>query len=78
MNEYKDINEQNYLLFKNLNYWMTTKEAAEYIRTSPASLRNKISRGEISPSGRLGRSLRFRRDVLDKYLEAPLKGVTND
>ena len=58
--------------FENL-IWMTSKEAAEYLRISENNLRVKISRGEIPVNGRLGRSLRFRRDELDKLLETPNK-----
>ena len=59
-------------LFDNL-IWLNSKEAAEYLRISENNLRVKVSRGEIPVHGRLGRSLRFRRDELDKLLETPYK-----
>ena len=55
-------------LFNNKIEWLTSKEAAEYLRISGNNLRTKISRGEITVDGRLGRTLRFRRDSLDKLL----------
>tara|TARA_Y100001936_G_C16043325_1_gene653038 strand:- start:1422 stop:1631 length:210 start_codon:yes stop_codon:yes gene_type:complete len=60
------------LFFENL-IWLNSKEAAEYLRISENNLRVKVSRGEIPVQGRLGRCLRFRRDELDKFLEAPTK-----
>lgn len=65
-------------LFDNQITWFNSKEAAEYLRISENNLRVKISRGEIPVSGRLGRTLRFKREELDKLLESPLKGETND
>ena len=62
----------NELFFNNL-IWLNSKEAAEYLRISENNLRVKVSRGEIPVHGRLGRSLRFRRDELDKLLETPNK-----
>lgn len=62
-------------LFDNLNtVWLDSKEAAAYLRISVASLRVKVSRGEIPVHGRLGKLWRFRRDELDRLLESPLKG----
>ena len=59
-------------LFDNL-IWLNSKEAAEYLRISDNNRRVKVSRGEIPVHGRLGRSLRFRRDELDNLLETPNK-----
>lgn len=61
------------LLFNN-QIWMNSKEAAEYLRISVENLRVKVSRGEIPVHGRLGRSLRFRREELDKMLESSITG----
>ena len=66
------MNNNNNQLFYNL-IWLNSKEAAEYLRISENNLRAKVSRGEIPVNGRLGRSLRFRRDELDKLLETPQK-----
>lgn len=65
-------------IFNNQINWMNSKEAAEYLRISENNLRVKVSRGEVPVSGKLGRTLRFRREELDKLLEAPIKGVSND
>lgn len=55
-------------LFDNL-IWLNTKEAAEFLRISPNSLRIMVCRGEI-PSYRLGKRLRFKKSELDKLLES--------
>lgn len=60
--------------FENEIVWLDSKQAAEYLSISVENLRTKVSRGEIPVDGRLGRSLRFRREKLDQLLEAPLKG----
>lgn len=60
------------LLFHNQIMWLSTKEAARYLSISVSNLRAKISRGQISVDGRLGRTLRFRRDKLDQLLESSL------
>ena len=61
-----DTKKQDDLL--HLNNWLNTREAAEYLRISPNNLRVKVSRGEIQVDGRLGRTLRFRREKLDEFL----------
>ena len=58
--------------------WMTTKEAAAYLRLSENNLRTKISRGQLKVHGKIGKSWRFRRDELDKLLSNPIKGIFND
>lgn len=47
---------------------MTTKEAAEYLRMSKYTLREKASLGEI-PSAKIGRKYLFRKATLDSWLE---------
>ena len=53
--------------------WLTTEEAAEYLRITPAALRQAVWRGSIKPDcyGGRGRtrSHRFRRTTLDRFLE---------
>lgn len=48
--------------------WLTTKEAAEYLRTSTGRIHNLVSAGRLHPS-RDGRRLLFNRHRLDRYLE---------
>lgn len=48
---------------------MTYDEAAEYLRLSPGTLRNKVSEGTI-PFVKPGGSVRFRRAELDRWMEA--------
>ena len=65
-------------IFDNKIEWLTTKEAAGYLRISPANLRVRVNRGEIPVDGRLGRLLRFRRERLDELLKSQTKGNYND
>lgn len=57
------------LLFENLNSssikWLTTKEAAEYLRTSPRQIRNWVYQGKVNAYRLLGKSLRFKASELD-------------
>jgi excisionase family DNA binding protein len=74
-------NELNALLkqfFENKIVWLTSKEAADHLKISENNLRAKVSRGQIQAHGRLGKSLRFRRDKLDELLNNPDQGVFND
>ena len=66
------------LLFDNRIEWMTTKEAANYLKVSESNLRAKVSRGQIQVHGRLGKCWRFRRDKLDELLNSPNQGLFND
>lgn len=69
------LNKNDNLLFENriatesvslmsLN-WMTTKEAALYLRVSVGSIKNMVYRGMLSPR-KLGRLNRFLREDLDR------------
>lgn len=51
------MNNKN-LMQSNDVKWMNSKEAAEYMRISTASLRNMVSNGKL-PFYKLGRRLRF-------------------
>lgn len=48
-------------------YWLNTKEAANYLRLSVAELRNKSSNGKI-PYYKLGRSNRYCKSELEALL----------
>ena len=50
--------------------WLSTKEAAAYLRLSVGALKNKIYRGEIFPR-KFGRLNRFNRKELDRLLGIP-------
>ncbi len=52
------------LLFDNFT-WLNTKEAAEYLRTSPKQVRKWVYQGKIRAYKLLSKSLRFRRSDLD-------------
>lgn len=74
-----ELDKLNYQLFDNrISEWMTTKEAAVYLRITEGNLRTKVSRGQIQVHGRLGNSWRFKKDELDKLLNNPNRGEFND
>lgn len=45
--------------------WITTKEAAEYLRTTPEQVRNWVYQGKIKPYRLLSSRLRFKISELD-------------
>ncbi|MBK9322390.1 MAG: helix-turn-helix domain-containing protein [Bdellovibrionaceae bacterium] len=45
--------------------WLTTNEAAEYLRTTPNQIRNWVYQGKIRAYKLLGKSLRFKPKELD-------------
>jgi excisionase family DNA binding protein len=52
------------LIFENF-IWLNTKEAAEYLRTTPKQLRKWVYQGKIKAYKLLGKSLRFKKSELD-------------
>ena len=53
---------------KNLDTWMTIKEACEYCRLSEPTLRRNIRFGSLKVSKRTGRLL-FKKSEIDKWLK---------
>lgn len=53
--------------------WLTTNEAADYLRISPGSLRNMSSSGTI-PFAKLGRRNRYLKSDLDRILLSNSRG----
>jgi excisionase family DNA binding protein len=51
-------------IFENL-IWLNTKEAAEYLRTTPRQIRKWVYQGKIQAYRLLGKSLRFKKCELD-------------
>lgn len=49
--------------------WLTTNEAAEYLRTSPNQIRNWVYQGKIHPYRLFNKSLRFKTSELDLLIE---------
>ncbi|MEK7849513.1 MAG: helix-turn-helix domain-containing protein [Candidatus Omnitrophota bacterium] len=47
---------------------MTAKQIAEYLQINEMTLYKRIRLGEI-PVIRMGRALRFKKDIIDKWLE---------
>lgn len=58
------------VLFDKLK-WMTSKEAASYIRVSVGQLRNMVWRGQIQ-AFHIGNRLRFLRSDLDRLIVSKL------
>jgi excisionase family DNA binding protein len=58
----------------NMLTWMTTKEAAIYLRVSVNNLNVMICRGVVKPY-KLNNRNRFRRDDLDNLIKSSLKGT---
>ncbi len=63
----KAAEENSSALFFDKLKWMTSKEAASYIRVSVGQLRNMVWRGQIK-CYRLKNRLRFLRSDLDRLL----------
>lgn len=54
--------------------WLTTKEAAEYLGTTPGGIRTRVYRQQLRPHkpfGRNGKSY-FKREELDRLMESPI------
>jgi excisionase family DNA binding protein len=51
--------------------WLTTSEAARYLRVSISSIKTMIYRGQVRVH-KLGRRNRFLRDELERLITAPL------
>ena len=51
--------------------WLTTSEAARYLRVSISSIKTMIYRGQVRVH-KLGRRNRFLREELDRLITAPL------
>ncbi len=60
--------ENSALLFEKLK-WITTREAAEYLRLSVGQIRNMVWRGQLT-SYRLNNRLRFLKSDLDKIMKS--------
>lgn len=73
MDEKNNLNNGVQKTFLNDLKWLSTKEAAEYLRVSVGSMKNLVYRGIIRPR-KLGRLNRFKRADLDRLLEASFQG----
>ena len=63
------MNEDEQRFFENKLKWMTSNEAANYIRVSVGQLRNMVWRGQVH-GYHLGGRLRFLRGELDQLLKS--------
>jgi excisionase family DNA binding protein len=48
---------------------MTVEELAEYLKLDPQTVYRRFRRGQL-PGVRIGRAIRFKRDVVDSWLRA--------
>lgn len=48
---------------------MTVEELAEYLKLDPQTIYRRFRRGEL-PGVRIGRAIRFRRDVIEGWMRA--------
>ena len=55
------------------NRLLDVQEAAEYLKTTPATLRCRVSRRQV-PFVKIGRSVRFRVSDLDKWIDRQAVG----
>jgi len=60
---FKTFEPEGSQLFDNF-IWLNTKEAAEYLRTSPKQIRKWVYQGKIKAYKLFGKSLRFKRTEL--------------
>jgi excisionase family DNA binding protein len=56
---------------------MTVEELAAYLKLDPQTVYRKFRRGEL-PGVRIGRTIRFKRDVIDSWLRAASYGWTEE
>lgn len=48
--------------------WLNMKQACEYLATGRTTIYRAIQNGEIKPDGRVGSTLRFLPETLDRYI----------
>ena len=53
--------------------WLTTSEAAKYLGTTEAGVRNRVYRRQLKAYKFYGRNM-FKRDELDRLIESSLRG----
>ena len=66
----QDVEKQTDRIFENRNEeFFTSKEAANYLRTSPKQIRNWVYEGKLRHYKLLSRKLLFRKEDLDALLK---------
>ena len=59
--------------------YMTPKEAAEYLRSSPSTLaKRRLAGGDSPPFTRIGAAIRYRKSDLDAWMAASVRRSTSD
>ncbi|MBT3586699.1 MAG: helix-turn-helix domain-containing protein [Halobacteriovoraceae bacterium] len=71
LSDNQGTNTQDNLLFHNL-IWLTTKEAAIYLRKSVCAVHHLVSKGKIK-SRKFANRLYFKREELDYLIDSSLR-----
>jgi excisionase family DNA binding protein len=58
--------------------YMTPKEAAEYLRSSPSTLAKRRITGHSPRFSRIGAAIRYRRSDLDEWMAANVRRSTSE
>jgi excisionase family DNA binding protein len=59
--------------------YMTPKEAAAYLRSSPSTLaKRRLAGGNSPPFTRIGAAIRYRKSDLDAWMAASVRRSTSD
>jgi excisionase family DNA binding protein len=58
--------------------YMTPKEAADYVRSSPSTLAKRRITGQLPNFSRIGKAIRYRRADLDAWMNGNVRKSTSD
>ena len=58
--------------------YMTPKEAADYVRSSPSTLAKRRITGQLPNFSRIGKAIRYRKADLDAWLSGNVRKSTSD
>jgi excisionase family DNA binding protein len=58
--------------------YMTPKEAADYVRSSPSTLAKRRITGQLPNFTRIGKAIRYRKSDLDTWMTGSIRRSTSD
>jgi excisionase family DNA binding protein len=58
--------------------YMTPKEAADYVRSSPSTLAKRRITGQLPNFSRIGKAIRYRRADLDAWMNGNVRKSTSN
>ncbi len=67
------LNAKSSQIFEIFLIWLNTKEAAEYLRTTPKQIRKWVYQGKVKAYKLLDKSLRFKKTELDLLIKGAPK-----